>query len=78
MLLNNTNNNLLPIEQACRDVCAATNNMCTVFAVYDMCKDELDRYPELKTNATSVVSEYKRIDELIQIESGIPYWHLSS
>ena len=76
MLLNGTTNNLYPIEQACRDVCKATNNMCTVFAVYDMCKDELDHYLELKSNATTAVSEYKRLDEVNQTEPGIPYWFL--
>ena len=47
MILNSTSGNLFKIEQTCLDVCNSTKNMCTVFAVYDMCKDELRRYPGL-------------------------------
>ena len=38
-LLNSTNNNLFGVEQACVDICAASLNACTVFAIYDICQD---------------------------------------
>lgn len=47
MILNGTEANLFPIEQTCRDFCAITKDMCTVFAEYDMCKDLLTNYPGL-------------------------------
>lgn len=47
MILNKTGANSFPIEKSCRDFCAITDNMCTVFAEYDMCKDLLENYPGL-------------------------------
>ena len=47
MVLNGTSGNLYPIEQTCRDFCIITMNYCKVFAVYDMCKDELKNYEKL-------------------------------
>ena len=47
MILNGTEGNLFPIEQTCRDFCTITDDMCTVFAEYDMCKDLLENYPGL-------------------------------
>ena len=47
MILNATSANLFPIEQTCRDFCEITKDLCTVFAQYDMCKDEKSNYPGL-------------------------------
>ena len=44
MVLNDTSGNLFPIEQTCRNVCTATKRLCTVFAVYDMCKEKIENY----------------------------------
>ena len=64
------------IEQMCRDICSASNNMCTVFAIYDVNKDNLDRFRELRQN-TAVLHDYTRLDNVIQ-EEGTPYWYLTS
>ena len=42
MVLNSTSGNLYNVENSCRDVCKFTKNMCTVFAVHDLCKDMID------------------------------------
>ena len=47
MVFNGTSGNLYNIEQNFRDVCDRSENMCTVFAVYDMCKDIKERYKDL-------------------------------
>ena len=49
MVLNGTSGNLFPIEAHLRDFCspAASNELCTVFAVFDMCKDLKTRYGDL-------------------------------
>ena len=49
IVLNGTSGNLYPIEAELRSIVGATQKMCTVFAVYDMCKDQKERYKELKS-----------------------------
>ena len=50
-LLNETSGNIFPIEQRCKDVCLLTKNDCTVFAVFDMCKDVKGNYEQLTARA---------------------------
>ena len=55
--------------------------MCTVFAVYDMCKDKLANYPGLTTRMkkldaqTSIYLTETRGDGEIETK-GEAYWHL--
>ena len=80
MIMNDTSGNLYSIEQTCRDICVITNNMCTVFAVYDMCKDELRNYPGL----TRKMEKGRDYTELVggrgegeETVAGRPYWHIA-
>ena len=77
MVLNQTSGNLYPIEQMCRDICYMTNNFCTVFAVFDMCKDVKEMYKELS------LKEAKPVRKSIigrgsgeETTCGVPFWHL--
>ena len=47
LTLNGTSGNLYAIEDVCREISRYTKNMCTVFAVYDVCKSSIADYPEL-------------------------------
>lgn len=47
MVLNDTSGNIFPIEKTCRDICLVTKKLCTVFAVYDMCKENIENYDKL-------------------------------
>ena len=49
MVFNGTSGNVFPIEQHLRDFCTDTTSekLCTVFAVFDMCKDMRTRYEQL-------------------------------
>ena len=55
MILNSSNGNLFSIEQTCRNVCQITDNMCTVFAIYDMCKDLVENYPGLRRKTEKTI-----------------------
>ena len=73
-----TSGNLFSIEQTLRDICLASSNMCTVFAVYDMCKDIIGRYPELTKMAIKVKkgkTKGRGIGEATKL--GVPYWQMS-
>ena len=53
--------------------------MCTVFAVYDMCKDELRRYP-LLTRAASKKKYVKGGDGRGDVDLSketLPYWYIA-
>ena len=39
MVLNGTREKLLNVEHALQEICRETQNMCTVFAMYDFAKD---------------------------------------
>ena len=47
MVLNGTTGNLYNVDKSCKDVATITNKMTTVFAIFDMCKDEVESYPLL-------------------------------
>ena len=52
MVFNGTSGQLYNIEQNLRDFCdEKANHQCTVFAVFDMCKDVKTRYAELTLKA---------------------------
>ena len=83
MILNGINNSLYNIEGMCRSVCKSTNEMCTVFSIYDLSKDLLMRYPGL-TNASEQdmyvnksTTPLKGKEVKILNVVGIPYWQLS-
>ena len=66
----------------CRDVASMQGqNLCTVFAVYDMCKDRLANYPGLSMNDKRFqsIESFNRSDGRGEGElenKGEPYWHL--
>ena len=49
MVFNGTSGNVYAIEQQLRDFCSelVSDKLCTVFAVFDMCKDLKTRYGDL-------------------------------
>ena len=49
MVLNGTSGNVFAIEANLRDFCSdiCSDKLCTVFAVFDMCKDQKTRYEQL-------------------------------
>ena len=47
MVLNGTTGNLYNVDKTCKDVAEVTEKMTTVFAIFDMCKDEVESYPLL-------------------------------
>ena len=54
MVLNSTSGNIYPIEETARDICRFTKNLTTTLCIYDMCKDELTRYPQLSRRAAEI------------------------
>ena len=53
--------------------------MCTVFAIYDMCKDLVENYPGLrrKTEKTIEVIDVSHGRGTGVAETGEQYWHIS-
>ena len=80
MILNGITGNLFRIEESLSGICKATNKKCTVFAVYDMCRDKIANYPNLKNAYKKPEIEEKkkfRGGEGEDFKSGNPYWHIA-
>ena len=63
----------------CRDVCSMTDNFCTVFAVFDMCKDVKEMYKNLTLKAPKLKRIMKKSfsrGEGEETKRGVPFWHL--
>ena len=77
MVLNGTSGNLFPIEQWCRDFCAITMNYCTVFAVYDMCKSQIEDFGKLTLRAAKKEEKSIGRGEGEIIREGSCYWSMA-
>ena len=80
MILNGISGNIFNISQTCRDVCTITKNMTTVFSVYDMCKDSVQRYPELKKKVIKIEDPAEGVEGRGQgreTEMSVPYWSIA-
>ena len=83
MVLNSTSGNVYPIEETARDICRFTKNLTTALCIYDMCKDELVRYPELSKRAAKIKKQETKkpsahgrgIGE--ETDLGVPYWAIA-
>ena len=78
MILNAFEANLFPIEQWSRDFCDITKDMCTVFAEYDMCKDQLTNYPglTLKIKKRAIANPASKGRGEGEVDLGTSYWHI--
>lgn len=80
MILNGISGNICNISQTCRDVCSITKNMTTVFSVYDMCKDSVQRYPELKKRVIKIEEPTEGVEgrgQGIEHQLSVPYWSIA-
>ena len=69
MVFNATSGNLYSIEATCRKICSITSHLCTVFAVYDFCKDMKEGYLVELEGETLSSDDGK--------EPGVPYWYIA-
>ncbi len=69
MVLNSTSGNEFRIEMYCRRISRYAKKMCTVFVVYDMCRDDKGQYKELTTKQ-DVVLKKTSADSILARGSG--------
>lgn len=63
--------NLFAIEKACREMCAMTLDMCTVFTIYDLRYDAQSNFKNLSLQETKICEKYD------EIKLSPPYWSLT-
>ena len=78
-VLNGTSGNLYPISRTCRDIVLSSNKMATVFAVYDICKDEVWRYKDLTVAEDKKKKKQEKFDARGEGDApvqDISYWNI--